>query len=338
MIMKRAFPLIALVLVIVALTSQNGALAVTVFTDDFSSGSFSSWSKTSLSTGSNQSIDSRVARFIVPTPTGGNVGYSSLVKDGFVSTVNSTIIASQDMLVAKVPSGCQQGNGAIFFLYVCDSGDLGGNLGNIGVGIDGSSVWTLWVGGSINYTSSFQTIGTVPLSNIWYHVVLIVDNSAGRVTLTVDGVTVISTVQRQFTDRTHAVSLMSGLGETWWSDCIGPQSIDIDNVHLDISDMEAIPTLNPTAQPTSSGQTATTNPKHTTTPTTHPTATSTQQPSTTEPSKDSTPTASQTQSKEGERFSLWMLLPFAVAIAVFVQVVFALKRRGLGRGHVERKR
>ena len=75
-----------------------------VFSDDFSSGSFANWSKTYVSSDSSQTVTDGTARFIVPTPIGGNVTYSYLQKDGFTSTPNSTIIATQDVYVTKVLS------------------------------------------------------------------------------------------------------------------------------------------------------------------------------------------------------------------------------------------
>lgn|GEM_PF-3171262 len=210
--------------------------ATTVFSDNFSSGNFERWSQSFVVSGASQSVSGGIARFIVPTPTAGSNSCSYLVRDGFTSTVNSTIIASQDILVANVPNGSPQGNGAIFFLYVCDSTDLGGNAGNIGIGIDGSTLWSMWIGGSLIYTYVFQTTGSSPTSNTWYHIVLTINNQAQTATLAVNGIVVINVSQQEFTDKPHPISLMSGMGEDWWSDGSGQQEINIDNVQLDISD------------------------------------------------------------------------------------------------------
>lgn len=210
--------------------------AATVFSDNFSSGNFERWSQSYAVSGASQSVSNGIARFIVPTPTAGSNSCSYLVRDGFTSTVNSTIIASQDILVTNVPHGVPQGNGAIFFLYVCDSTDLGGNAGNIGIGIDGSMLWSMWIGGSLIYTYVFQTTGPPPTSNTWYHIVLTINNQAQTATLTVNDMVVINVSQQEFTDKTHSISLMSGMGEDWWSDGSGQQEINIDNVQLDISD------------------------------------------------------------------------------------------------------
>lgn len=318
---------VSLLLLFVVFYSSQRVSASTVFSDDFSSGAFSNWSQTHISPGSSQSVTGGVARFIVPTPTGGFVSSSYLVKDGFTSTVNSTITASQDILVKQVPYGCIEGNGAIFFLYICDSSDLSGDLGNVGVGIDGSGVWSLWVGGNKSYIYIFQTQGPLPANNTWYHVVLTIDNSAGLVSLSVDGRTVVSATQRQFTDRTHPFSLMSGLGEDWWSGCIGPLEINLDNVRLDVSDVQATVTEAPTTAPTNSytqspaSNAPTPAPTHNST--SNPTVTSQPTVSST-PGQRTTPTDMQT-SESG--FPFWVLVPVLVAVAVCFAVLFMLKKR-----------
>jgi hypothetical protein len=234
----------SLIICLSILATTRLATAANVFLDDFSSGNFAGWSKTYVSAGSSQTVTDGTARFIVPTPTGGNVTYSYLQKDGYTATPNSTIIATQDIYVTKVPNGYPQGNGAIFFLYLCDSTDLSGGNGNFGVGIDGSDVWSLWIGGTTNYTYVFQTAGASPASNTWYHLVLTIDNPHGTTSLTVNGVEVINVAQQQFTDKPHQLSLMSGMGEDWWCEGNGQQEIDVDNVTLYISAAPA-PTDNP---------------------------------------------------------------------------------------------
>jgi len=219
--------------------------AATVFSDDFSSGNFERWSQSHAVSGARQSVSDGIACFIVPTPIAGTNSCSYLVRAGFTSTVNSIIVASQDMLVTQIPNGASQGNGAIFFLYVCDSTDLGGNAGNIGIGIDGSEVWSMWIGGSLVYTYVFQTHGPKPTSNTWYHIALTVNNQAQTAILEVNGLVVINASQQEFTDKTHPISLMSGMGENWWSDGSGQHEINIDNVQLVISDSPLTPFSNP---------------------------------------------------------------------------------------------
>jgi hypothetical protein len=329
----KRLALLAIALVSVAVFVVASVVsAPTVFSDDFSSGGFASW-KTNLSPGASQTVSNGVARFVVPTPTGGTVTYSGIIKDGFISTPNSSIIASQDILVTRIPNGCSEGNGAIFFLYICDSTDLAGNYGNVGVGIDGSSAWSLWIGGNLTYTYVFQTSGSAPLSNTWYHIVLVVDNSAGLVTLSVNDKVVISATQQQFTDRNHPISLMSGLGEDWWSSCVGSQQeIAVDNVRLDISDADAWFTPNPT----SPSQTSTANDltpiptqKATTIPPiSAPTSAATATPSvlpTLPPSPTSSPTTIQATDQGG--LPTWILLPVAIVMAACVVVLFMLKKR-----------
>lgn len=319
---------VSLLLLFVVFYASRWVSAASVFRDDFSAGNFAGWSQTRMSAGSSQTVSGGVARFVVPTPSGGYVSYSYLVKDGFTSTVNSTIIASQDILVKQVPNGCAEGNGAIFFFYVCDSADLAGDLGNVGVGIDGSGVWSLWVGGNASYVYIFQTQGSLPANNTWYHIILTVDNSAGLVSLSVDGKNVVSATQHQFTDRTHQFSLMCGLGEDWWSGGVGPMEIDVDNVRLDVSDAEAIVTQVPTEVPaSSSSQNVVTNG-----PTSNPTNTSTLNPTVTAapptlssvPSQSATPTDMQTSETA---FPFWVLVPVLVAVAVCFGVLFMLKKR-----------
>jgi hypothetical protein len=318
---------VSLLLLFAVFYASRWVSAASVFSDDFSSGTFAGWSQTRMSVGSSQTVSSGVARFVVPTPTGGYVSYSYLIKDGFTSTVNSTIVASQDILVKQVPNGCAEGNGAIFFFYVCDSADLAGDLGNIGVGIDGSGVWSLWIGGNATYVYIFQTQGSLPISNTWYHIVLTVDNSAGLVSLSVDGKTVVGATQHQFTDRTHQFSLMCGLGEDWWSGCVGPLEINVDNVRLDVSDAEAWFTPAPTEAPvTSNSQSSTTvapTPSPTHSSTSSPTVT-VAPPTSTVPNQSATPTDMQT-SESG--FPFWVLVPVLVAVAVCFGVLFMLKKR-----------
>ena len=121
----------------------------------------------------------------------------------------------------------------------------------MGVGIDGSGVWSLWIGGNAVYTYVFQTSGPTPASNTLYHIVLTVSNSAGAAALMVNGITVINAVQQQFTDKTHPITLMSGMGEDWWREGGAQQEIDVANVKLDISDASSIPGPDPTTTSTS---------------------------------------------------------------------------------------
>ena len=316
----------------------KSSVASTVFQDDFASGSLSNWSRTHISSNANQTVNSGIAQFTVPTPTGGTVTYSAIVKDGYTSTLNSTITASEDIFVTKVPSGCQQGLGAIFFLYICDSGDLSGDLGNIGVGIDGSGVWSLWIGGTTKYVYLFQTVGQNPLSNTWYHVTLTVDNPTQRVTLSVDGTVVITASQQQFTDKAHPVSFMVGMGESWFSNCVGTQEIDIDNARLDISDANPNETTNPTAAPTSTGSgnsntgsSATTAPSKTTNPT--PTLQKTPNPTNQAPNASTKSPTSPPYLRETD-LPLWVTVSAAVALAVCIgTVLVAWKLRRDTRGN-----
>lgn len=320
--------LVLLVFSFSVLTLPRLAHAVPVFSDDFSSGNFSGWSKSFISSGSNQFASSGVAHFIVPSPAAGGLTFSYVAKDGFTSTVNSTIIAEQNVLVTKVPHGCVQGNGAVFF-YVCDSTDLGGNNGNFGVGIDGSGVWSLWIGGNTVYIYIFQTAGSTPVSNTWYHLVLTINNSAGTVALTVDGVTVVSATQQQFTDKTHPVSLMSGIGEDWWSDGVGQEEVDVANVKLDISDATTPVTPNPTAQ-MPLNPTTTTNTQNPPTPTpTHPTAppSASPTPSSSPTPHGSSPTPTAVPAIQQEPFPYWLLLGLTITLAVCVALLFRLRKR-----------
>ncbi|MGD6853182.1 MAG: LamG-like jellyroll fold domain-containing protein [Candidatus Bathyarchaeia archaeon] len=305
------------------LAATQPAAAIVVFSENFSSGSFDGWSQTFNSQGASQTVSGGIARFTVPTPLGGEYSYSFIEKSGFTSTPNSTITASQDLYVAKVPNSCPQGMGAIFFLYICDTNDLRGNLGNFGVGIDGSGVWSLWIGGHPVYTYLFQTSGALPASGVWYHVVLTVDNSARTVALSVNGVTVVSSSQTEFTDKVHQISLMTGMGECWWSSTQGQQEIDITNVKLDISDA----TSPPVPDPTTPLPTAT--PMPTQSPTPQPTPTPTTPPITTVPSTPLEPshTPNPTQETQPAAFPYWILLPVAIAVAVGTGILLVLKRR-----------
>lgn len=305
--------------------------ATPVFSDNFSSGNFAGWSGACVSSGSVQMVSDGVARFIVPTPAAGSYSYSFVRKDGFTSTVNSTIIATEDVYVAKVPNGCLPENGAIFFFYVCDSSDLSGSNGNFGVGIDGSDVWSLWIGGNTTYSYVYQTAGSAPVSNTWYHVVLTVDNPSGTVSLAVNGLVVIDVGQQQFTDKTHPISLMSGMGEDWWSAGFGQQEVAIDNVRLDISDAP-MPTHSSTPTPPTPTSTPNLNPEPAPTQTA---AAPTPAPSVTaKPSTSSSPQPLPTQSPNPTtaqavpfEFPFRVVLPVNVALAVGVAVVFMLRKR-----------
>ncbi|MCL4429760.1 MAG: LamG domain-containing protein [Chloroflexi bacterium] len=318
----------ALVISLTIAASIQFAVAVPVFSDNFSSDNFAGWSQTYLSPGSTQTVSNGIARFTVPTPLAGTSTYSFLKKDGFTSTVNSTITAAQDVYVTKVPNGCQLGNGAIFFLYVCDSSDISGNQGNVGVGIDGSGVWSLWIGGTSAYNYTFQTAGAAPASNTWYHVELTINNSAGTVALAVNGLVVISAAQQQFTDRTHAVSLMVGMGEDWWSAGSGQQEVDVDNVVLSISDATSTPA--PTTLPTPASTPTPNLPTQTPTATPDPTATTKPTPKPT-PTQPPQPTALPNQPDDSSPpdFPSWILLPATIlaVAAAFLAVGIMLKKR-----------
>jgi hypothetical protein len=315
-----AFLAIAL-LIFLLLAPLKPTKAATVFSDNFSSGNFERWSQTYVFSGASQTVSHGIARFIVPTPAAGTNAYSYLVKDGFTSTVNSTIVASQDILVTKVPNGAPQGNGAIFFLYICDSSDLQGNKGNIGIGIDGSNVWSMWIGGNLVYSYVFQTAGSAPVSNTWYHLVLTINNSEGTVFLEVNGVTVIAAAQQQFTDKTHPISLMSGMGEDWWSDGSGQQELDVDNVQLDISDANIAPAPDSTPPlPTSTSR-----PAHNPTPS--PTRTLTDAPNTTtSPSFSSPPLNPTTIIQPGTGITFELTIIGIVILAIVIALSLATLR------------
>ncbi len=200
------------------------------FSDDFYSQSFNRWTLQNQTAGAGMSIINGVACFT--TPIGANGTYSYVQENGFISNINSTITASQDVYLSGFSGGFTTGNGAIFFLYVIDAS--GQNGGNIAVGIDGSDVWGLWIGGFPIYNYVFQTAGTLPQIGAWSHVVLTINNLAQTVNLAINGTTVIKVIQHQFTDETHSVNLISGIGEDWNS--VGKASdLEIDNVQLDIS-------------------------------------------------------------------------------------------------------
>jgi hypothetical protein len=313
--------------------------ATAVFSDNFSTGNFASWTKTYIGSGSSQTVSNGVARFTVPTPMGESATYSFILKDGFTSTVNSIMIATEDIYVTKVPNGCPRGEGGIFFFYICDSTDLTGNHGNFGVGIDGSNVWSIWIGGNPIYNYVFQTSGTAPVSNTWYHLVLTVDNTAGTVTLSVNGGVVIYASQQQFTDRVHSVSLMTGMGEDWWCQGVGLQEIDVANVKLDISDAPQLPT--PAAEPPTTPSTSTPNlaPAPTQTTTTSPSSPSSTQksspsasPTTSDPMPTSSinPTTTQAINPANSTLTellLWIVLVVTAVIVVCAAAIVLLRKR-----------
>ena len=330
---------LALAIISVFLLATPLAAATPVFSDNFASSQFVNWTKTFIDSGSSQTISNNIAHFTVPTPNGVNASYSYILKDGFTSTINSTITASEDVYVTKVPSGYPQGEGGIFFFYVCDSSDLGGNLGNFGVGIDGSDAWSIWIGGNSIYSYVFQTSGDAPVSNMWYHIVLTIDNPSASVTLAANGTAVINVPQQQFTDKTHPISLMTGMGEDWYCQSSGTQEVDVANVNLDISDAP-IPTstpepTTPTTPSQTSSFTSTPNlapaPTQTTKNTPASTPKPTPSPTTSDPLPTTSPTIKQTTQPTNHstppQFLIWTVsLVTIIAVASFAVIVKLRKR------------
>jgi hypothetical protein len=340
---RKLTAVFALAIISFILLALPLATATAVFSDNFSQGNFANWTKTYIGPGSSQTVSNGVARFTVPTPMGGSATYSFILKDGFTSTVNSKIIATEDIYVTKVPNGCPQGEGGIFFFYICDSTDLTGNHGNFGVGIDGSDAWSIWIGGNPIYNYVFQTSGVAPVSNTWYHLVLTVDNAAGTVTLSVNGGVVICASQQQFTDRVHVVSLMTGMGEDWWCQGVGLQEIDVANVKLDISDESQMPTpvAEPTTTPTTPPSTSSPNlapapNQNTTASPSVPSTTQKNSPSASPTTIDPMPTSSTTPTttrainpanSQPTEFPLWIVLVVTVAVVVFATVIILVRKR-----------
>lgn len=249
-ILNRKLPSVLAILLFLSVAAMPFCDAGVVFSDNFSSGNFAAWTQTVVGPGASQTVANGLARFVVPAPASAGVcTYSLLRAEGFTSTPNSTIVASADFYFTKVPNGLPQGSTAIFFFYLCDSTDLSGNLGNFGVGIDACSAWAIWIGGNPIYTYVVQSAGAAPVSNMWYHLDLTVDNSAGTVALVVNGVAVIFAAQAQFTDRVHPVTLIVGMGEDWWWQGMGQHEVDVSNVRLDISDAASIPQTVATSPP-----------------------------------------------------------------------------------------
>lgn len=274
-ILNRKLPAFLAILLSLFVAAMPFCDAGLVFSDNFSSGNFAGWTQTAVGPGASQTVTNGVARFVVPAPASAGVcTYSSLRAEGFTSTPNSTIVASADFYFTKVPNGLPQGSTAIFFLYLCDSADLSGNLGNFGVGIDACDAWAIWIGGNPIYTYVVQSAGAAPVSNTWYHLDLTVDNSKGTVTLAVNAVAVIFAAQAQFTDRVHPFTLIVGMGEDWWWQGMGQHEVDVSNVQLDISDAASIPQTVATSPPITAAT-----PKPTTTASPSPRPTPTQVPS-----------------------------------------------------------
>ena len=218
----------------------------TVFSDDFSSGNFNQWTTKYTSSGASQSVSSSIAQF--NTPAGGNGVASYVDKTGFTSTTASVITASQDVYINEVPSGFSSGLGAIFILVVMDTS--ANNNGYILVSIDGSQKWGVYIGGNPTFTYALQTSGANPQSRTWYHLDLTVDNPNQRVTLAVNGSTVVSATQNQFTGSSHSIELATGLLQDWCNNGRAHQ-LQVDNVRLSISDSSSpSPTPTPTATAT----------------------------------------------------------------------------------------
>ena len=254
-----------------------------VFSDDFISGNFNQWTTKYTSTGASQSVSSGTAQF--NAPSGGN-GVSSYVgKSSFSSTSTGVITASQDIYMTEVPSGFSAGLGAIFILAILDTS----NNGNILVSVDGSQKWGIYIGES-TFTYALQTSGPNPQSRTWYHLDLTIDNPNQKVTLAVNGSTVVSATQNQFTGSTHSIDLATGIIQDWCNNGRTHQ-LQVDNVKLGMSGSTPptptpTPTINPTISPT---------PIPTATPTPNPTVTPTP---TINPSPTPTPTGTPTYKQQ----------------------------------------
>ena len=119
-------------------------------------------------------------------------------------------------MLPKFPAVTRRGEAAYSFFTFAIVLSLRRNVGNFGVGIDGSDAWSIWIGGNSIYSYVFQTSGDAPVSNMCYHIVLTIDNPSALVTLAANSIAVINVPQQQFTDKTHPISLVTGMGEDWY--------------------------------------------------------------------------------------------------------------------------
>jgi hypothetical protein len=131
---------------------------------------------------------------------------------------------------------------------------------------------------------------------------------------------------------------MAGMGESWFSTCVGTQEVDIDNVRLDISDASPIVTVNPTPTPTSTGTSssntgtsATAAPSKTLSPTPQKTTNPTNQ-ATNSPTAPAT--ATPTPYIQRTELPLWVTVLAAVVLAVCVKLCCLLGSFGVGRGEI----
>jgi hypothetical protein len=199
-----------------------------VFSDNFTSGNFNQWTTKSKSTGASQSVSNGIAQF--NTPSGGNGKYSYVQKSSFTSKTTSVITATQDVYLSVVPSGLRSGSGTIYILTVKDTTGITPRI--IQVSFDGSQKWALSLGTFPN-TYTTQTSGSNPQSKTWYHLELKIDNPNHKATLSVNGTTVLSVTQTQFTDRTHTISLSVGIVQDNYNNRLSHQ-LQVDNVKLSI--------------------------------------------------------------------------------------------------------
>lgn len=198
-----------------------------VFSDNFTSGNFHQWTTKTKGTGASQSVSNGIAQFNTPSGSG---RYSYVQKSSFTSKTTQVITATQDVYLSNVPSGLRSGSGTIYMLTIKDT--TGFNARNIQVSVDGSQKWALSIGTfPTSYTT--QTSGSNPQSKTWYHLELKIDNPNHKATLTVNGTTVVSATQNQFTDRTHTISLSVGTVQDNYSNRQSHQ-LQVDNVKLSI--------------------------------------------------------------------------------------------------------
>jgi hypothetical protein len=199
-----------------------------VFSDNFTSGNFNLWTTKAKSTGASQSVSNGIAQFNTPLGSG---RYSYIQKSSFSLKTTQVITSTQDVYLSNVPSGLRSGSNVIYILTIKDT--TGYNPRNIQVALDGSQKWALSIGTSFSSTYSTQTSGSNPQSKTWYHLELTIDNPNHKATLTVNGTTVLSATQNQFTDRTHTISLSVGTVQDNYSNRQSHQT-QVDNVKLSI--------------------------------------------------------------------------------------------------------
>lgn len=173
----------------------------TIFQDDFSSGTFNSWTSTT----GNPTISNGAAVFSVPT---GN-GTSCFAEKDNLPIGSSEVFSVTSTVSFNTVPDTGQGNSAIFFNQIADSSAL------VQASVDGSGHFGLWIGPYPNNIWVYDATNVT--ANTPYNITVQLDNANQLINLIVNGVTTISqayTDYSQFQNSSN-VNLYAGITSNW---------------------------------------------------------------------------------------------------------------------------